>query len=82
MSLGFFSRTFDFIDQFLGLTFVRYDRKSAGRFAVIVTIMWIAFGIVIYIFNGYHFNFKEEIIAVLAISFSILAFLNIGGMGG
>ena len=74
---GFFSRTFDFIDQFLGLTFVRYDRKSARHFATIVAIMWIAFGIVIYIFNGYHFNFKEEIIAVLAISFTILAFLNI-----
>ncbi|MCP4272360.1 MAG: hypothetical protein GY781_10395 [Gammaproteobacteria bacterium] len=73
---GFFSRTFDFIDQFLGLTFVRYDRKSARHFATIVAIMWIAFGIVIYIFNGYHFNFKEEIIAVLAISFTILAFLN------
>jgi len=74
---GFFSRTFDFIDQFLGLTFVRYDRKSARHFATIVAIMWIAFGIVIYILNGYHFNLKEEIIAVLAISFTILAFLNI-----
>ena len=73
---GFFSRTFDFIDQFLGLTYQRYDRKAAGRFAVMVTIMWIAFGIVIFIFNGYHFNVKEELLTVLAIGFTILSFLN------
>jgi NADH-quinone oxidoreductase subunit L len=73
---GFFNRSFDFIDQFLGLTFVRYDRKAASRFAIMVAIMWIAFSSVIFVFNGYHFNLKEELLTALAIGFTILSFLN------
>ncbi|TWU36376.1 hypothetical protein S225a_06550 [Candidatus Brocadiaceae bacterium S225] len=66
-----------YIEIFLGLIFVRYDIKSAGRFAFMVTIMWIVFGIIIYIFNGYYFNVKEEFLTALAIGFTILSFLNI-----
>jgi NADH:ubiquinone oxidoreductase subunit 5 (subunit L)/multisubunit Na+/H+ antiporter MnhA subunit len=73
---GFFSRTFDFIDQFLGLTFERYDKKVTIRFAVTVAIMWAAFSSIIFVFNGYHFNVKEELLTALAIGFTILSFLN------
>jgi len=73
---GFFSRTFDFIDQFLGLTFERYDKKVMIRFAVMVAIMWAVFSSIIFIFNGYHFNVKEELLTALAIGFTILSFLN------
>jgi len=74
---GFFSRTFDFIDQFLGLKYMRFDKKAAGSYAVTVGIMWTIFGIVIFIFNGYHFNAKEELIVAIAVGFTVLAFLNI-----
>ena len=33
---GFFSRSFDLIDQFLGLKFMRFDKKTARRFAIMV----------------------------------------------
>jgi len=74
---GFFSRTFDFIDHFLGLTYQRFDRKAAGSYALTVGIMWVAFGIVIFIFNGYHFNPKEELLVTLAVGFTVLSFINI-----
>ncbi len=74
---GFFSLTFDFIDQFLGLKYQRFDKKAAGSYAVTVAIMWTIFGIVIFIFNGYHFNSKEELIMALALGFTVLSFVNI-----
>ncbi len=73
---GFFQRTFDFIDQFLGLTAVRNDKKVAIRFAVTVAILWAGLSLIIFNFNGYHFNIKEELLTVLALGFTILSFLN------
>ncbi len=73
---GFFQRTFDFIDLFLGLTAVRNDKKVAIRFAVTVAIMWAGLSLIIFNFNGYHFNIKEELLTVLALGFTILSFLN------
>ena len=53
---GFFSRSFDLIDQFLGLKFLRYDRKAARRFAIIVASVWVVFSIVMFLLNRNLFN--------------------------
>ena len=38
--------------------------------------MWAAFSSIIFVFNGYHFNIREELLTALAIGFTILSFLN------
>ncbi len=53
---GFFSRSFDLIDQFLGLKFLRYDRKAARRFAIMVASAWVAFSVVMFLINRNLFN--------------------------
>lgn len=53
---GFFQRSFDFIDQFLGLKFLRFDKKATGRFAIMVTAAWVGFSIVVFLINRNLFN--------------------------
>ena len=53
---GFFSRSFDLIDQFLGLKFLRYDRKAARRFAIMVASAWIVFSVIMFLLNRNLFN--------------------------
>lgn len=53
---GFFHRSFDFIDQFLGLKFLRYDKKAAHRFAIMIASVWVVFSIVIFLLNRNFFN--------------------------
>lgn len=48
---GFFQRSFDFIDQFLCLKFQRFDKKAAGRFAIMVASAWIVFSLIMFIFD-------------------------------
>ena len=56
---GFFPRSFDFIDQFLGLKFLRYDRKAARRFAIMVASAWVAFSLIIFLLNGNLFGVEN-----------------------
>lgn len=53
---GFFRRSFDFIDQFLGLKFLRFDKKAARRFAIMVAAAWVIFSTVIFLINRSFFN--------------------------
>lgn len=55
---GFFHRSFDFIDQFLGLKFLRFNRKAAKRFTIMVTAAWIGFSIIMFLLNRNFFNVK------------------------
>ncbi|GAB61635.1 MAG: hypothetical protein DWB56_05095 [Candidatus Jettenia sp.] len=55
---GFFSRSFDFIDQFLGLKFLRYDKKAARRFAIMVASVWVIFSMVIFLLNRNFFTME------------------------
>ncbi|GAN32596.1 MAG: hypothetical protein DYG83_02140 [Candidatus Brocadia sp. AMX2] len=56
---GFFLRTFDFIDGFLGLKFLRFDGKTARRFAGIIAVTWVAFSIVMFILDRNLFNLES-----------------------
>lgn len=53
---GFFQRSFDFIDQFLGLKFLRFDKKAARRFTLMVASVWVVFSIVMFLLNRNLFN--------------------------
>ncbi len=55
---GFFQRSFDFIDQFLGLRFLRYNRKTAKRYAIIVGIVWVVFSVIIFLLDRNFFTVK------------------------
>lgn len=48
---GFFHRSFDLIDQFLGLKFLRYDKKTAKRFTIMIASVWVGFSIIIFLLN-------------------------------
>ncbi|MEK6623062.1 MAG: proton-conducting transporter membrane subunit, partial [Planctomycetota bacterium] len=56
---GFFSRTFDFIDYFLGLKFLRYDRKVSRRFAIMIASIWVVFSIIILLLSGNFFSVEN-----------------------
>lgn len=58
---GLFSRAFDFIDQFLGLKFLRFDKKAARRFTIMVAIAWTCFSIVIFLLNRNFFNVESTL---------------------
>ncbi|KKO18039.1 MAG: hypothetical protein L3J18_06555 [Candidatus Brocadia sp.] len=53
---GFLSRSFDLIDQFLGLKCTSLDKKAARRFAIIISAVWIVFSIVMFVLNKRLFN--------------------------
>ncbi len=55
---GFFQRSFDIIDHFLGLNFLSFDMKAARRFTVMVASGWAVFSIVIFLLNGDFFNIE------------------------
>ncbi len=55
---GFFTQSFNFIDQFLGLKFLRYDKKAARRFTIMVAAAWAVFSIVIFLLDRNLFNAK------------------------
>ncbi len=55
---GFFLRTFDFIDGFLGLKFLRFDGKPARRFAGVIAVTWMAFSVVMFALDGNIFHVK------------------------
>ncbi len=56
---GFFSRSFDFIDYFLGLKFLRYDRKVSRRFAIMIASAWVVFSIIIFLLSGNFFSVEN-----------------------
>ncbi|HHT9108518.1 MAG TPA: proton-conducting transporter transmembrane domain-containing protein [Candidatus Wunengus sp. YC63] len=56
---GFFLRTFDFIDGFLGLKFLRFDGKAMKRFAWVVAVSWSAFSIVMFFLDRNTFIVKS-----------------------
>jgi len=74
---GFLSRSFDLIDQFLGLKFQRFDKRSAGQFSISVASAWVIFSVVLFIINKNNFDVKDELLMALAVGFSILSFCNI-----
>ena len=74
---GFLSRSFDLIDQFLGLKSQRFDKKSASSFSISVASAWVIFNAVLFIINRNHFDVKDELLLSLAVGFSILCFCNI-----
>jgi NADH:ubiquinone oxidoreductase subunit 5 (subunit L)/multisubunit Na+/H+ antiporter MnhA subunit len=53
---GFFQKTFDLIDHFLGLKFIRFDKKTARRFAIMVASVWVVFSIVMFLLSRNLFN--------------------------
>ena len=53
---GFLSRSFDLVDQFLGLKSQRFDKKSAGRFSIEMVSAWVIFSFVLFIINRNLFN--------------------------
>jgi hypothetical protein len=55
---GFFLRSFDFIDWFLGLKFLRFDKKTAKRFSIMVASVWVVFSIVMFLLNRNLFSVK------------------------
>ncbi|OHB71446.1 MAG: hypothetical protein A2W17_10480 [Planctomycetes bacterium RBG_16_41_13] len=55
---GFLSRSFDLIDQFLGLKYMRFDKKAARRFTIAVAVAWVAFSIVMFVLNRRLFNIE------------------------
>ena len=54
----FFLRAFDFIDGFLGLKFLRFDGKTARRFAIMVASVWVVFSIMMFLLNRNLFSVK------------------------
>jgi len=56
---GFFLRSFDFIDVFLGLKFLRFDGKTARRFAGMVAVAWVAFSVVMFVLDRNIFHVKS-----------------------
>jgi NADH:ubiquinone oxidoreductase subunit 5 (chain L)/Multisubunit Na+/H+ antiporter, MnhA subunit len=74
---GFLSRSFDLIDQFLGLKFQSFDKKSTGSFSISVASAWIIFNAVLFVINRNHFDVKDKLLLSLAVGFSILCFCNI-----
>ncbi|MCF6148635.1 MAG: hypothetical protein E3K37_08245 [Candidatus Kuenenia sp.] len=56
---GFFLRSFDFIDGFLGLKFLSFDGKTARRFAGIVAAVWVAFSVVMFLLDKNTFNVES-----------------------
>ncbi len=56
---GFFARSFDFIDYFLGLKFLRYDRKVSRRFAITIASVWVVFSIIILLLSGNFFSVEN-----------------------
>ncbi|MFN3531341.1 MAG: proton-conducting transporter membrane subunit [Candidatus Brocadia sp.] len=56
---GFFQRSFDFIDQFLGLKFLSFDRKASRRFTVMVAAVWAVFSLVVFLLNRNFFNIES-----------------------
>jgi NADH:ubiquinone oxidoreductase subunit 5 (subunit L)/multisubunit Na+/H+ antiporter MnhA subunit len=55
---GFFQRSFDLIDQFLGLKFMRFDKKAARRFTIMIAAVWAGFSIVMFLLNRNLFNIE------------------------
>lgn len=55
---GFFTRSFNFIDRFLGLKFLRYDRKTAKRYTIIVSVVWVVFSIIVFLLDRNFFTVK------------------------
>ena len=74
---GFLSRSFDLIDRFLGLKFLRFDKKSAGSFSISVASTWIIFNAVLFNINRNHFDVKDVLLMSLAVGFTVLCFCNI-----
>ena len=56
---GFFLRSFDFIDGFLGLKFLRFDKKAARHFTIMVAAVWVVFSIIIFLLNRNLFNIES-----------------------
>ncbi|HHT9110499.1 MAG TPA: proton-conducting transporter transmembrane domain-containing protein [Candidatus Brocadiaceae bacterium] len=69
---GFFLRTFDFIDGFLGLKFLRFDGKAARRFACMVAAGWAAFSVVMFLLDRNAFKVES---AATASGDAITAFI-------
>lgn len=55
---GFLSRSFDLIDQFLGLKYTSFDKKAARRFTIAISVVWIVFSVVMFVLNRRLFNIE------------------------
>jgi len=59
---GFLSRSFDLIDQFLGLKNVRFDKKVKKRFTIAIAVVWVCFSIVMFVLNRrlFHIEYASD----------------------